>query len=138
MKVAIFGGTGGCGLLLLKQLIRDNVAKEITVLARDPRKLPQEIATHSSVKIVEGVATEAGPVGDTVQGADVIVNMIGGPAKGPGVDICSVSQNLINQAVNASNVTRMSLSSPLLAWATTTRTAASLRSSLPPGSFQRL
>merc|ERR1712107_307300 len=52
-----------------------------------------------ATQLVEGVATDEAAVTDCIKGCSSVVVSLGGPTKGPGVDICSKAQVLINQAV---------------------------------------
>ena len=104
MRVALFGATGGTGRQLLSLLARSGVA-EIRCLVRTSSSKERlgEFSSHSAVEIIEGSPVDAADVESTVANTDVVIVSLGGPAKGPGVDICSRSQGLVNAAVNKSN-----------------------------------
>jgi uncharacterized protein YbjT (DUF2867 family) len=101
MKVALFGATGGTGIELLKVLLRDGTA--VRSLVRDADKIPAELRRQPSLSLVQGNARDPQAVAETTAGADVVIVTLGGPTKGPGVDICSAAQVLINEAVNRTN-----------------------------------
>lgn len=101
MQLALFGATGGTGLELLKRL-QGQPGTKVRCLVRDPAKLPEGVKGAEGVELVQGSATEAADVTKTVESADVVIVSLGGPPKGPGVDICSKAQALINEAVNKS------------------------------------
>ena len=84
MKVSILGATGGTGLCLLRRLLEQGYG--VRCLVRDAAKLPAELA--GKVELVLGSATDADAVVKSVGDSDVVVVSLGGPPKGPGVDIC--------------------------------------------------
>mmetsp|Transcript_32861 Transcript_32861/g.78666 ORF Transcript_32861/g.78666 Transcript_32861/m.78666 type:complete len:224 (-) Transcript_32861:192-863(-) len=96
MKVALFGATGGTGLEILQKL-KKLPDVQVQCLVRSPDKIPEEL--RQNVALVQGSSTEAQHVEEACKGADAVIVSLGGPSKGPGVDICSSSQRLINQAL---------------------------------------
>mmetsp|Transcript_36596 Transcript_36596/g.97579 ORF Transcript_36596/g.97579 Transcript_36596/m.97579 type:complete len:213 (-) Transcript_36596:165-803(-) len=95
MSVALFGATGATGLCLVRQLgARGTIVR---CLVRNPSKMPADLL--NATQLVEGVATDEAAVTECIKGCSSVVVSLGGPAKGPGVDICSKAQALINQAV---------------------------------------
>lgn len=73
MNVAVFGGTGGTGRLVLEEARSRGHA--VTVVARDPSKLQVE-----GVTVVVGDATDAGVVRRALAGQDAVISTIGAPA----------------------------------------------------------
>lgn len=71
MKIALFGGSGRVGSLMLNQLLEDG--HEVIALARTPEKLP----THSKLTVIQGDAKEATEVDETIQEADVVMSALG-------------------------------------------------------------
>ena len=65
---------------------------------RDASKIPEDLR---SVQCVVGSATDEKDVGACIEGADVVIVSLGGPARGPGVDVCSTAQALINTRLAA-------------------------------------
>lgn len=101
MRVSVFGATGGVGLCLVRKLLAsEDTVEEVQCLVRNSSKLPQDLREHSRLRVIEGSATKEGDVEAATTGTDVVIVSLGGPPKGPGVDICSKAQELINSSVN--------------------------------------
>jgi putative NADH-flavin reductase len=73
MKIALFGGTGKTGGLILKQAL--SAGHQITALVRDPTKLEPP---HQRLRVVIGAANQPGAIADTVRGTAVVISAIGG------------------------------------------------------------
>jgi len=71
MRVALLGGTGRIGGLLMTGLL--TAGHDVTVLARDPAAL----AGASRVTVIGGSATDAAAVQATVDGADAVLSALG-------------------------------------------------------------
>jgi putative NADH-flavin reductase len=71
MKVAIFGASGGTGLLLTgKSLDRHH---EVTALVRTPAKFPY----RDRVRVVEGDVFDPAKVREVIAGSDVVLSALG-------------------------------------------------------------
>jgi uncharacterized protein YbjT (DUF2867 family) len=75
MKVLIFGATGGVGLALSSQAIA--AGHTVTILARNPTKLPTSISTSATVVKADAVLDPAA-VASAVKGQDAILVSLGG------------------------------------------------------------
>lgn len=74
MKITILGASGSLGLECLKQAIQ--AGHEITILVRDPQKIPAEL--RSRVELVQGDATKASDVARSIpEGTKAILFAIG-------------------------------------------------------------
>jgi len=71
-KVLILGATGGTGRHLVLQALA--AAHDVTVLVRDPSRLPPG---SDRARVVTGDATDAAAVGQAVRGQDVVVSTLG-------------------------------------------------------------
>lgn len=71
MKIALFGGSGRVGSIMLDQLLEDG--HEVIALARTPEKLP----THPKLTVIQGDAKEATEVDRTIQDVDVVMSALG-------------------------------------------------------------
>jgi len=111
MKVALFGATGGTGVEILRRLLGSGNVEEVRCLARSPGKLPQELREQTGVQVVSGSSTDAAAVAETCKGVDAVIVSLGGPAKGPGVDVCSQWQKVINEALGESDSRMICISS---------------------------
>lgn len=81
MHLLILGGTGPCGILL----IRDALAADHTVVvyARSPDKLPQDLAKHPSVTLVRGQLTDADALSKALDGVHAVLSALGPPTSQP-------------------------------------------------------
>ncbi|THH28436.1 hypothetical protein EUX98_g5748 [Antrodiella citrinella] len=77
MRLLILGGTGSAGLQLIQQALAANHV--LVILARSPKKLPDDITTHHSVTIIQGELTDADLVSRAVEGVDAILSVLGPP-----------------------------------------------------------
>jgi putative NADH-flavin reductase len=76
MKLAILGGTGQTGRLLVELAL--GARHEVTVLARDPAKLAVQ---HPSLRVVKGDARDAGVMDQALAGAEVVISAIGSDSR---------------------------------------------------------
>jgi len=72
-KIALFGGTGGCGSAFLEYALAAN--HSIVLQARNPSKVK---VTHDNLKVIEGDGTSAGDVLEVCEGCEVVVSCAGG------------------------------------------------------------
>jgi len=72
VKIALFGGTGGCGSAFLKYAI--DAGHSIVLQARTPSKV---ILTHENLQVVKGDGTSAEDVLAVCAGCDVVVSCAG-------------------------------------------------------------
>lgn len=73
MNLVILGATGGTGRLVVEQALAAGHA--VTALARSPEKLT---IRSSSLRVIAGRATDAGDVARAFEGADAVINTLGG------------------------------------------------------------
>jgi putative NADH-flavin reductase len=71
MKISIFGASGATGLLLTERCLA--VGYDVTALLRTPKTFPY----RSEVRVIQGTAFDSTAVGQTVQGADVVLSALG-------------------------------------------------------------
>ena len=71
MKVSIFGASGATGLLLTERCLA--AGHEVTALLRKPA----EFAFRDRVHVVEGDVFDPAAVGQTVDGADIVLSALG-------------------------------------------------------------
>lgn len=77
MKIAVLGATGRTGRPLVAELVRRG--HEVSVLVRDPAKLPPDAA----VRVVVGDSRDPEVVAGLLEGADAVVSALGPTAKEP-------------------------------------------------------
>lgn len=95
MKLAVFGATGPLGLRVLKQAL--DAQHSVTVLARTPDKLPQEIRDNANLTVVQGDVLNEADCEKTMTDAEAIVVSLGGGT------VCSQGQVVVDSAVNKVN-----------------------------------
>jgi nucleoside-diphosphate-sugar epimerase len=72
MKIALFGGTGGCGSAFLEHALASNYS--IVLQARTPSKVA---ISHENLKVVKGDGTVADDVLNACEGCDIVVSCAG-------------------------------------------------------------
>lgn len=72
MHIALFGGSGRSGVEFIPRALR--AGHSITTLARTPSKVTY---TDSNLKVLAGDVTNAEDVAETIEGADVVVSLLG-------------------------------------------------------------
>ncbi|MGW4941491.1 NAD(P)-dependent oxidoreductase [Actinoplanes sp. NPDC004185] len=81
MRLAIFGGTGRAGRVVVEHALRDG--HEVTALTRDPAR----INPHAQLRVIGGDVRDPAAVAKTLQGADAIISTLGRRRRGP--DVCT-------------------------------------------------
>ncbi|MGW1719616.1 NAD(P)-dependent oxidoreductase [Streptomyces sp. NPDC002156] len=71
MRIAVFGGTGPTGLLLINQALA--VGHEVVAYARTPAKLP----SHQRLTAIQGQLDDASAIGEAVRGSDAVLSVLG-------------------------------------------------------------
>jgi len=102
MTVAIFGGTGKTGRLIVAQALK--AGHRVRVLARDPDK----IAPIFGLELIKGDMTDGGRVMATMVGCESVVVALG-PVKGGPVNVCSLGTELILQAARKVGTRKLSV-----------------------------
>jgi putative NADH-flavin reductase len=101
MKLAIFGATGGTGLQIVEQALQ--MGHEITVLARDPKKLGE---LQSKLRIITGNVLEQADVEKTLEGAEAVICSLGTTSSNP-KDIVSAGTKNIIAGMKNKNIKRL-------------------------------
>lgn len=104
MKLAIFGGTGKTGQLLVKQALERG--HEVVALARTPSKLAIQ---KENLTVLEGDILDVESVEKTVRGADAIVSVLGPSNNKPDLMITKGTENILG-AMKKHNVQRIVIS----------------------------
>ncbi|WP_276270936.1 NAD(P)-dependent oxidoreductase [Haloarcula litorea] len=102
MKLAIFGATGGTGRELTKQATA--AGHEIQALTRSPQKLPP----NDSVTAIQGNVLESDTVSATVDGADVVVCLLGRTPNNPENVVSRGTENIVD-SMNKQGVKRLAV-----------------------------
>lgn len=77
MRLAVIGATGRTGRQVVEQAL--DRGHQVTVLCRDPARLPQDVVER--VRVVVGDSTEPAAVRDVLTGTDALVSALGPTAK---------------------------------------------------------
>ncbi|XP_078389475.1 flavin reductase (NADPH) [Cetorhinus maximus] len=111
-KVAIFGSTGMTGLATLRQAI--GAGHEVTVLVRDPARLPAE---REGVKVIVGDVLNKEDVQKAVKGQDGVIIILGtGKDLSPTTMMSEGTKNII-EAMKAHHVSKVvACMSTFLVW----------------------
>ncbi|MCX2981402.1 NAD-dependent epimerase/dehydratase family protein [Halieaceae bacterium IMCC14734] len=104
MKITLFGATGGLGRQCLLQCLE--VGHEVTVLVRDPQKLPDSV--RNRLTIVQGDALVAGDVLEAVSdGTDAILFAIGVDEKTSPQNLCTDATKNIIDAMRQYDISKL-------------------------------
>jgi putative NADH-flavin reductase len=79
MRLTILGGTGKIGRLVVEHALA--AGHEVTVLARDPRRLAP--APRSGMRVVEGDVSDPDALGKAVDGANAVISALGPTGNSP-------------------------------------------------------
>lgn len=91
MNVAIFGGTGVTGLLVIQKAL--SAGHRVTAFARTPSKISIQ---HSNLSIVEGELTDIDKIESAVKGVDAVISVLGPTGKSKGLVISNGIKNIIS------------------------------------------
>ncbi len=110
MNIAVFGASGQTGKLFV-QLVLD-AGHHVTALVRDPTKLG---INHPNLQIVSGDALDKVAVEAAVQGAQVVVSLLGN-VKGEPDDLLPASAEHMLGAMQTFGVRRLIVCAPMHAY----------------------
>ena len=100
MNVALIGATGRTGRLVLSELLTRG--HTVTVLARDPGKLPESDA--DGVRVVVGSATDPQALSRLLDGTQAVISALGPTAKE--ADLHTSTAHLLVDAMPTAGVSR--------------------------------
>lgn len=90
MRVAVFGGTGATGRLVIEKALERGY--QVTAYVRDASRLP---APHQRLCIVTGELDDADAIASAIQGSDVVVSVLGPGPNEPGLIIATGTGNIV-------------------------------------------
>lgn len=90
MKIAVFGGTGATGKLLVAQALEEG--HSVTAYARHPEKLGTE---HDQLAVVPGELSDTVAIEGAVEGADAVVSLLGQGKPVKGTPIAHGTHNIL-------------------------------------------
>src|SRR5271156_6962183 len=73
--LAIFGGTGPSGQCVIEEALSRNCT--LTILARNPSKLPPNITSSPSVTIIQGSLCDREALTRAIHGSDAVLSTLG-------------------------------------------------------------
>ncbi|KAK0465243.1 NAD-P-binding protein [Desarmillaria tabescens] len=85
MRLLILGGTGSSGILLIRQALAVAPSPFVVVYARNPSKLPTDLSSSSSVKVIQGQLDDAEKLSQAMEGVDAVLSALG-PIQGQPAD----------------------------------------------------
>ncbi|KAH8900732.1 NAD(P)-binding protein [Thozetella sp. PMI_491] len=74
-KVLVLGGTGPAGICLLRELIYRNHAA--VVYARNPNKIPAELASNPLLEIVKGEISDSEALSNCISQCSAVISLLG-------------------------------------------------------------
>src|SRR5690349_3424814 len=101
MNIAIFGGTGKTGLLLIEKALKSG--HTVTVFARTPSKISIQ---HNNLKIVKGELEEHGKIEEAIKNADAVLSVLGPTQKTKGLALANGIRNIVD-AMKKNDVKRL-------------------------------
>jgi putative NADH-flavin reductase len=93
MKLAVFGGTGKTGRLLVEQALA--AGHEVAVLARTPGKMA---LNDARLRVIEGDALDPNRVEEVVSGVDAIISLLGPAKDAPPLSVSRSTENILQAA----------------------------------------
>ncbi len=93
MKLAVFGGTGKKGRLLVEQALA--AGHDVTVLARTPSKLDIK---SDRLHVIQGDALDPSRVAQVVAGADAVISLLGPSRDAPPLSVSRSTANILKAA----------------------------------------
>jgi hypothetical protein len=111
MRILVLGGTGGIGVLLIRELLANGHI--LVVYARSPEKLPEDLAKDNAVVIIKGQLRDEDQLLKAVEGVDAVVSALGpvttkGPFHPSGTPLAK-AYSLIIDVMHKQNVKRLVL-----------------------------
>lgn len=101
MKIAVFGGSGRTGQILVRKALEQG--HEIRALVRTPSKMT---ASHPRLTLVQGNLQDRNKVAETITGTDCVISLVG-PGKGEKADLMrSLAAHLV-ETMSAAGIRRV-------------------------------
>ncbi|KAJ3575916.1 hypothetical protein NP233_g791 [Leucocoprinus birnbaumii] len=79
MRFLVLGGTGPCGVLLIRELLSQFPSEPIVVYARSPQKLPADLnsTAYPTLIIIKGDLSDKEAIERALEGVDVVLSALG-------------------------------------------------------------
>jgi len=75
MRILVLGGTGAMGTLIIYHALA--AGHLVTIYARNPSKLPEDISAHESVIVTKGELTDEDSLRHSMRNVDAIISNLG-------------------------------------------------------------
>jgi len=103
MKIALFGGSGGSGKYILKELLKRNY--QVKALVRKADSL-QEFNPNENLEILVGDALDSDIVQKTIENCDAVISAIGQKKDSP-IDLVARSMKIIIETMQKLQIKRL-------------------------------
>jgi len=98
MRFLVLGATGPSGVLFIREALSVYQSCTIVVYARNPQKLPPDLASHASLVIIKGELTDADALSKALEGVDAVLSALGpGEFHPSGTPLAKAHLSLISQ-----------------------------------------
>ncbi len=104
MRLAIFGGTGRTGRILVERALARG--DEVTMLARDPAKVDTQVA---GLRVIQGDVRDAQCVEGVIQGTEAVISVMGPSSNQPEYAVSKGIGNIL-KSMRKMGVNRLILS----------------------------
>jgi uncharacterized protein YbjT (DUF2867 family) len=101
MRVAVFGGTGPTGRLIIDELL--SRGDEVVILARRPERLGP---ARGRLEVVAGGLSDTAAIAQVLAGADAVASALGPHGRSPGLPISAGMREIVS-AMGAAGVRRI-------------------------------
>lgn len=101
MNVAVFGGTGATGRMVIDKALERGF--EVVAYARQTSRLP---TAHQRLRVVVGELDDADAIDSAIRGSDIVISVLGPGAREPGLVIATGTVNIV-AAMQAHGVRRL-------------------------------
>jgi putative NADH-flavin reductase len=89
-QITIFGGTGPSGQCIIEEALSRNYT--VTVYARNPSKLPENITSSPSVTLVKGSLSDIDAIRESLKNSDAVLSALG-PSLSVGTAVHGLTQH---------------------------------------------
>ncbi|KAJ3549273.1 hypothetical protein NMY22_g948 [Coprinellus aureogranulatus] len=76
-RLLILGGTGPCGILLIREALEVFEQSTVVVYARSPEKLPEDLASNKAIIVIKGALEDHEALSQALQGVDIVLSALG-------------------------------------------------------------
>ncbi|KAI0053132.1 NAD-binding protein [Auriscalpium vulgare] len=104
-RVVVLGATGPSGLLLVRAALA--AQHTVVVYARNPSKLPADLAEHPSVTVIKGELEDAPALSAALAGADSVISALGPSSSTPRGTPLAKGYAVVLDAMRAQGVARI-------------------------------